>query len=85
MTAPTTTTPTVVQLIDFAAAHPGRFNGTVEEAIRAELRITPARYFQLLSRAIRTREALERDPQTTNRLLRQATDQARTRAARITL
>lgn len=73
----------VEQLLDFAAAHTGRFDGAVDEAIRAELGITPARYFQLLSRAIRTTAALEHDPQTTNRLLRQADQQARIRAARL--
>ncbi|MEJ1087034.1 DUF3263 domain-containing protein [Microbacterium sp. Mu-80] len=75
--------PTVATLIDFAAAHPGPFNGTVDEAIRTELGITPARYFQLLSRAIKTTAALEHDPQTTYRLRRQAEQQARTRAARL--
>lgn len=75
----------VARLVDFAAAHPGPFNGRVDEAIRAELGITPARYFQLLSRAVRTREALEHDPITTNRLLAQANRQVRIRAARLAI
>jgi hypothetical protein len=80
-----TTPPTVERLIDFAAAHPGRFNGTVDEAIRAELGVTPARYFQLLSRAIRTQAAQAHDPVTTHRLLRQTDQQARISAARTTV
>lgn len=74
--------PTIEQLLDFAAAHPGRFTGHHDEAIRTELHVTPARYFQLLSRAIRTPAALEHDPVTTHRLRRQADQQARTRDAR---
>lgn len=72
----------VERLLDFAAKYTGKYTGAVDEAIRTELGITPARYFQLLSRAIRTTTALEHDPQTTNRLLRQADQQARIRAAR---
>lgn len=73
----------VERLIDFAAAHPRRFDGRVDEAIRTELGVTPARYFQLLSRAIRTERALEHDPVTTYRLRRISDQQARTRAARL--
>lgn len=76
------TAPSTVALIDFAAAHPGPHSGNVETLIRRDLGITPARYFQLLGRAIRTIEALEHDPVTVGRLLRQADALARIRSAR---
>ncbi|QTV79461.1 DUF3263 domain-containing protein [Microbacterium sp. NIBRBAC000506063] len=83
MTEPRSPRPTVPQLIDFAATHAGRFNGTVDLTIRAELGITPARYFQLLNRAIDTTEALQHDPVTTNRLRRERDRQVADRAARL--
>jgi len=46
----------------------GAHTGHKEEAIRRELGVTPARYYQLLGRAIDTREALERDPVLVHRL-----------------
>lgn len=57
------------QLLDFEAAHP-TWTGKKEEAIMAELGMRPARYWQLLHRAVLTREALEHDPVTTHRILR---------------
>lgn len=59
----------VADLIRFEAAHPetGRRK---ERAIRDELALTPARYFQLLGRAIDTRAALEVDPMLVHRLQR---------------
>lgn len=41
-----------------------------EEAIRAQLGVTPARFYQLLNRVIRTREAAELAPQLVGALLR---------------
>lgn len=49
-------TPTIPQLLDFAAAHPV-VRGEVENQIRRDLGITPARYFQLLGRAAASLEA----------------------------
>lgn len=46
----------------------GAHTGHKEEAIRRELGVTPARYYQLLGRAIDTREALEADPILVHRL-----------------
>lgn len=76
--------PTVAQLIDFAAAHPGKITGATAELIRTELGITPVRYLQLLAQAIDDVAALEHDPITARRLRREADQRARTRAARTT-
>lgn len=52
-----------------------------EERIRRDLRITPARYYQLLGRLIWTEDALRIDPMLTNRLraagMKAATERAR--------
>lgn len=74
--------PTLEQLLDFAAAHPGKLTGHVGEQIRAELGVTPTRYLQLLAHDIHTEEALQHDPVTTYRLRREAEHRARTREAR---
>jgi len=63
-------TPTIPQLLDFAAAHPV-VRGEVENQIRRDLGITPARYFQLLGRAARSLEGQAYDPITAHRILRQ--------------
>jgi len=42
-------TPSTPQLLDFAAAHPD-IRGEVENQIRRELGVIPARYCQLLGR-----------------------------------
>ncbi len=47
-----------------------RHAGAKEEAVRAELGLTPARYYQLLGRLIDTSEALEYDPMLVKRLRR---------------
>jgi hypothetical protein len=56
-----------------------RHAGAKEEAIRSELGLTPARYYQLLGRLIDTAPALEHDPMLVKRLrrLRDARVQAR--------
>lgn len=74
--------PTLAQLLDFAAAHPGKLTGRIGEQIRTELGITPTRYLQLLHHEIHTEEALQHDPTTTYRLRREAEHRARTREAR---
>ena len=61
--------PTMLDLLDFeerwGVTHPHK-----EEAIRVELGITPARYYQLLGRIIDTREAIEARPMLVHRLQR---------------
>ncbi|OCG74001.1 DUF3263 domain-containing protein [Microbacterium sediminis] len=47
-----------------------RHAGAKEEAIRRELGMGPARYYQLLGRLIDTAEALEHDPLLVKRLRR---------------
>lgn len=56
------------QLLTFAKANPN-LHGR-DDAIRIELGLTPARYHQLLNRLVHTQQALDIDPQTTNRLRR---------------
>ena len=65
-------------LLDFEAAW-RRHAGAKEEAIRAELELSPARYYQLLGRLLETAEALEYDPMLVKRLrrIRDAREQAR--------
>lgn len=59
----------------------GTHTGNKEEAIRRELDLAPARYYQLLNRAIDSREALEVDPQLVRRLQR-TRDQRRSERTR---
>ena len=47
-----------------------RHVGAKEEAIRADLGMSPARYYQLLGRLIDTAEAQEHDPMLVKRLRR---------------
>lgn len=65
-------------LLDFEAEW-RRHVGAKEEAIRADLGLSPARYYQLLGRLIDTTAALEHDPMLVKRLrrLRDARQQAR--------
>lgn len=69
-------------ILAFEARWP-RHGGAKEEAIRAELQLAPARYYQLLGRLIDSREALAADPLLVGRLRRQrdARDAARSRIA----
>jgi hypothetical protein len=61
-------------LLDFEArwwaAQWRRHAGAKEEAVRAELGLSPARYYQLLGRLIDTTEAQEHDPMLVKRLRR---------------
>lgn len=57
-------------LLDFAARHP-RLRGDVEDRIRRELGVSPARYCQLLHRAAETMEGQAHDPVTAHRIIRQ--------------
>lgn len=58
-----------------------RHAGAKEEAIRADLGLSPARYYQLLGRIIDTADAQAHDPMLVKRLrrLREAREQARLR------
>lgn len=58
-----------------------RHAGAKEEAIRATLGMTPARYYQLLGRLIDTAEALEHDPLLVKRLRRVRDERLARRAA----
>jgi hypothetical protein len=62
--------PTIPELLQYEARWQSRHDGVKDEAIRADLGIPPARYYQLLGRAIETREALEHDPMLVKRLRR---------------
>ena len=69
-------------LLDFEAAW-HRHGGAKEEAIRAQLGVTPARYYQLLGRLIDTEDALAYDPMLVKRLQRIRDDRQRARLARV--
>jgi hypothetical protein len=60
-----------------------RHVGAKEEAIRVELGLAPARYYQLLGRLIDTSDALEHDPMLVKRLRRIRDERVRTQTARI--
>jgi hypothetical protein len=51
---------TPATLLAFERAHP-RHHGTKEETIRAELGLTPARYYVLLGRAARSLDGMAAD------------------------
>lgn len=59
-----------------------RHAGAKEEAIRADLGLSPARYYQLLGRLIDTAEAQAHDPMLVKRLRRLRDERARIRSAR---
>lgn len=61
-----------------------RHGGSKEEAIRADLGMPPARYYQLLGRLIDTADALEHDPMLVRRLRRLREAREAARAARVT-
>ena len=56
-------------LLAFEAEWP-QHGGAKEEAIRGELDLTPARYYQLLGRVIDTADAVAHDPLLVHRLRR---------------
>jgi hypothetical protein len=60
-----------------------RHGGAKEEAIRSELGMPPARYYQLLGRLIETAEALEHDPMLVRRLRRMRETREAVRASRV--
>ena len=69
-------------ILDFEARW-GAHAGAKEEAIRAELGLAPARYYQLLHRLIDTEAALAHDPLLVGRLRRIRDERRRARAARM--
>ncbi|WP_458042339.1 MULTISPECIES: DUF3263 domain-containing protein [Bacteria] len=68
-------------ILDFEAEW-RRHVGAKEEAIRAELDLAPARYYQLLGRLIETEAALAYDPMLVKRLRRVRDQRDAERAAR---
>lgn len=58
--------------------------GAKDEAIRADLDMPPARYYQLLGRLIDTAEALEHDPMLVRRLRRLRENREAVRSQRVT-
>lgn len=71
-------------ILVFEARRPGH-SSAKEEAIRAELELTPARYYQLLDRIIDSEQALVADPMLVRRLRRIREDAAARRAGRTAL
>jgi Protein of unknown function (DUF3263) len=69
-------------ILDFESRW-GTHAGAKEEAIRAELGLAPARYYQLLNRLIDTEAALAHDPMLVGRLRRIREDRRRARASRM--
>lgn len=68
-------------LLDFEARWGGH-SARKEEAVRAELQLTPVRYYQLLGRLLDAPEALAYDPVLVHRLRRLRDARRRERAAR---
>ena len=58
------------QLLNFEASHTFEHTDAKDTAIRRELDLTAARYYQLLRRLIWSEQALRIDPQLTYRLRR---------------
>lgn len=75
-----TTSIETTELLDFEEQWP-RWSGRKDEAIRAQFGVSPARYFQILSRVVETREALEARPMLVRRLRRRR-ERARAEQAR---
>ena len=69
-------------IVTLEAAWP-RHSGMKEETIRAQLGMSPARYYQLLGRLIETEEALEFDPLLVRRLRRMRDARGAQRTARM--
>ncbi|SDG33600.1 DUF3263 domain-containing protein [Microbacterium sp. 77mftsu3.1] len=68
-------------VLDFEARWHGH-SGAKEEALRAELSLTPARYYQLLGRILESADAVAHDPVLVHRLRRLHADQERERRSR---
>ncbi|MFI8631369.1 DUF3263 domain-containing protein [Microbacterium sp. NPDC077663] len=68
-------------VLDFESQWPGH-SGAKEEALRAELGLTPARYYQLLGRILDSADAVSYDPVLVHRLRRLQVAQERERRSR---
>jgi len=68
-------------ILDFEARWHGH-SGAKEEAVRAELSLTPARYYQLLGRILESADAVAHDPVLVHRLRRLQAAQERERRSR---
>ncbi len=68
-------------LLDFEARWQ-RHDAEKEEAVRTELSLTPARYYQLLGRLLDSAEAVAYDPMLVHRLRRLRDSRERARTAR---
>lgn len=68
-------------LLDFESRWDGH-SGAKEEAVRAQLGLTPARYYQLLGRLVETADAVAYDPVLVHRLRRLRDQQERARRVR---
>lgn len=68
-------------ILDFEARW-GAHSGAKEEAVRAELSLSPARYYQLLGRIIDSPDAVSHDPMLVHRLRRMRAAAERSRAER---
>jgi hypothetical protein len=75
--------PTVTELLNFEATWVGKSKALKEEAMRTDLGLPPARYYQLLGRVIETREALTTNPVLVHHLLRVRETRRTTRARRV--
>ena len=69
-------------LLDFEARWPGH-TSIKEEAVRVELDLAAARYYQLLGRLIEREDALAYDPLLVGRLRRSRDDRRRERERRM--
>lgn len=75
--------PPLEALLDLEAKHPQN-TAAKEEAIRATLRLSPAKYYLYLHAIINTTEALEYDAITVNQVRRRLASRSDRRAARST-
>lgn len=71
-------------LLDFEARWQ-RHGAAKEEAVRADLDLTPARYYQLLGRLLDSPDAVVYDPMLVHRLRRLRDERERQRAARASI
>lgn len=71
----------IAELLAFEE-HWGAHTGQKEEAIRRDLHLAPARYYQLLGRIIDTTEALQSHPMLVHRLHRVRDEQRERRQQR---
>lgn len=76
------TAPTVLELLDFEAAHADWPRGRKEAAAREQFGVAPIRYYQLLRHAVTTVDAAQHDPITTRRVIDQMARRLQSRQER---